>query len=206
MSRDSAERSSTSGYPRDRFDALPQTSRVGAHRLTGRVRRAWRYVLAGAIATVVLVGAGVFYINSLGGGSQMQLPLGPPIPQEDRIIPQLDPTATIAVLNGTPTPNLAAGVDSVVTANQWGQIAFSDDADSRDVAISAVFYADEADLPAAEGLAQKLGGVSTYQSDGYTQYGVRLVVLLGVDYAGPGYDEAAALTEQLNGEAVARAQ
>lgn len=203
MSGDQGERASARDYPRDRFDALPKNPRVGAHRVAGRARRAWRYVLVGAIATVVLVTAGVVYVNSIGSGSGLPLQNDPPSQTEDRVVPQIDPTATVVVLNGTPTPNLAAGVDEVITLNAWGSIIFSDNAATRDVQISAVFYADEADLPAAEGLAQQLGGVSTYQSDGYAEYGARLIVLLGADYAGPGRDEAAAITERLGGEAVA---
>jgi hypothetical protein len=199
MARSRGQRSSSSSLPRDRFDEPQRTGRVGAHRIAGRARRAWRYVVAGAIATVLLVTAGILWANSIGGGGANDSLAQGPAQTQERVKPELDPTATIAVLNGTPTPNLAAGVDQVITANGWGIIAFSDDASQRDVPISAVFYASPEDEIAAAGLAAELGGVSTYQSDGYGEYGVRLVVLLGADYAGPGQAEAAALTESLGG-------
>lgn len=200
MAREQGERLSDTDLPRDRFDVPRQAGRVGAHRIAGRARRGWRYVLVGAIATVVLVTAGILWANSIGGGSNDPVAQGPAQPQEQRVTPELDPTASVAVLNGTPTPNLAAGVDQVITSNGWGVIAFSDDAVSRDVQISAVFYAVPEDEAAAAGLAAQLGGVSTYQSDGYGEYGVRLVVLLGADYGGPGKDEAAAITATLGSE------
>lgn len=200
MAREQGERLSDTDLPRDRFDVPRQAGRVGAHRIAGRARRGWRYVLGGAIATVVLVTAGILWANSIGGGSNDPVAQGPAQQQEQRVTPELDPTASVAVLNGTPTPNLAAGVDQVITSNGWGVIAFSDDAASRDVQISAVFYAVPEDEAAAAGLAAQLGGVSTYQSDGYGEYGVRLVVLLGADYGGPGKDEAAAITATLGSE------
>ena len=38
-------------------------------------------------------------------------------------------------------------------------------------------------------LAKELGGVSTFQGSDYDEYGARLIVLLGADYAGPGSDQ-----------------
>jgi len=194
------QRISASGFAPDRFDQPRRSNRVGAHRITGRVRRTWRYVAVGAIATVLLIAAGIFWANSIGGGGASDTSSQGQTEEQGQATPQLDPTATIAVLNGTLTPNLAAGVDQVITANSWGVIALSDDAAQRDVSISAVFYASPEDEAAAAGLAAELGGVSTYQSDSYSEYGVRLVVLLGADYAGPGQDEAAAITERLSGD------
>lgn len=186
----------------DRFDEVPRSDRVGAHRITGRVRRFWRYALVALVACAVLVTAGILWVNSVGGGSSLptEQPAAPP---QAQIQPQLDPEATVAVLNGTVTPNLAAGVDEVITGNSWGQIIFSGEAAASDVEISAVFYADPADEAAALALAAELGGVSIYESQNYLEYGVRLVVLLGADYAGPGAEEAAAITERAAAEPVA---
>lgn len=189
-------------YPTDRFDAVPRSDRVGAHRLTGRVRRFWRYALVAVIATAVLVTAGIFWVNSIGGSSGLSTEQRT-APQAEQTKPVLDPEATVAVLNGTEVPNLAAGVDEVITRNSWGQIIFSGEAAAKDVEISAVFYADPADEAAAMALAAELGGVSTYESQSYLEYGVRLVVLLGSDYAGPGEEEAAAITARADGEPVA---
>lgn len=191
----------------DRFDRLPKNPRVGAHRISGRVRRFWRYFLVALIAIALLVTAGIIGVNSIGSGTGSNGASGSngetAAPQPAQTQPELDPTATVVVLNGTTTPNLAAGVDEVITRNGWGQIMFSDNAVSSDVEISAVFYASEADEAAALGLAAELGGVSIYESQNYTEYGARLVVLLGADYAGPGAEEAAAITARADAEPVA---
>ena len=79
--------------------------------------------------------------------------------------------------------------NGAITQNGWGQILFSAPAASSDVKISAVFYSTPEDEAAALGLAKELGGVSTFQSSDYDEYGARLIVLLGVDYAGPGSDQ-----------------
>lgn len=183
--------------PRDRFDELPHSSRVGAHRVTGRPRRFWAYFLTALIAIVALTVAGILVLNFSDRSFFRSDQAGPAPTHVERVTPQIDPSATVVVLNGTPTPNLAAGVDHVITQNQWGTILFSDDAATNDVAISAVFYSSPEDEAAAAGLAAKLGGVSTYQTDDYGQYGARLIVLLGADYAGPGESEAEAITKQL---------
>lgn len=189
--------------PVDRFDSLPKRGRVGAHRIVGRARTAWRWVLATVLTIAILVTVGIFWVNSLGSSSARPAPTTSNGAQGDRVEPLLDPTATIAVLNGSPTPTLASGVDEAITANGWGQIVFAGFAAATDVQISAVFYADPADEAAAEGLAQKLGGMSTYQSNDYDGLGVRLVVLLGSDYVGPGVAEAERIAEQLESEDVA---
>lgn len=187
--------------PEDRFDDLPKSRRVGAHRITARPRRFWLFLVAAIAGIAVLTGAGIIAVHSIGAGVSTSIGDALEAPAaEEQVKAEVDPEATIAVLNGTGTPNLQAGVEQVILANGWGQIAFSDYAASREVQISAVFYSDPEDEQAAAGLAAELGGVSTYVSTDYEQYGVRLVVLLGADYAGPGFDEAAAITQSMGGE------
>lgn len=185
--------------PVDRFDQLPPSARVGAHRVTGRPRRFWAYFLTALVAVATLTVAGIVVLNLSDRSSFQSGQAVSGQPQPDRVVPKLDPAATIVVLNGTQTPNLGAGVDHVITQNQWGTILFSDDAATKDVAISAVFYTAPENEAAAAGLAAKLGGVSTYATTDYAQYGAQLVVLLGADYAGPGEAEAAKITESLAG-------
>lgn len=198
-----AEASSQSrqALPEDRFDNLPKSRRVGAHRITAKPRRFWLYLVAAIAGIAVLTGAGIIAVHSIGAGVSSSIGDAAEAPAaEEQVRAEADPEATIAVLNGTDTPNLQAGVEQVILANEWGQIAFSDYAASREVQISAVFYSDPEDETAAAGLAAMLGGVSTYVSADYGEYGVRLVVLLGADYAGPGFDEAAAITQGMDGE------
>lgn len=181
--------SSTAARPRlpeDRFDGLERSGRVGSHRLVARPRRFWVYFLAFLVGVAVLTGAGILLLQTIGtdipvlregGGGGEHL--------VEQVKPEINPEATVAVLNGTQTPGLEAGVAQVIADNGWGQIGFSQVAASNEVQISAVFYVDPADEAAALGLAKELGGVSIYQSEDYAEYGVQLVVLLGADYAGP---------------------
>lgn len=181
---------------RDRFDAVKRSGRVGAHRITARPRYVWQYVVAALLGFALLTTIGIVAVHSIGAAGK--LPTSSPsagtgTPQAPQ--PELDPEATVAVLNGTATPNLATAVDQLITSEEWGQIRFSGSAAESDVAISAVFYADPADEAAAAGLAAKLGGISTYITEDYAAYEVQLVVLIGADYQGPGLEEAQALTD-----------
>ncbi|MEV8336903.1 LytR C-terminal domain-containing protein [Leucobacter sp. NPDC077196] len=189
--------SARQSYPEDRFDRVRHTGRVGAHRVTARPRYIWQYLIAGLLGFALLTTVGILAVQNFGGSGK--LPLTSPGDSSSSAAPtveaELDPEATIAILNGTQTENLAAALDQIVTAEQWGTIQFSGSAATTDVAISAVFYSDPDDAAAAAGLAEKLGGVSTYTSAEYESYGVRLVVLLGADYTGPGLEEAAQITE-----------
>ncbi|MGK0722217.1 LytR C-terminal domain-containing protein [Leucobacter sp. W1478] len=188
--------------PEDRFDRLPKGRRVGAHRIAARPHRFWLYLVAVVAGVVVLSGLGIVALQVFGGNvgtftSEQEAPVAAP----EQVQGALDPNATVAILNGTETPNLQEGLEAVITENAWGQIAFVEYAASRDVQISAVFYGAPEDEAAAAGLARELGGVSYYESPDYEEYGVRLVVLLGADYAGPGFDQAAEITARLEGSA-----
>ncbi|MGW9019914.1 LytR C-terminal domain-containing protein [Leucobacter chromiiresistens] len=184
-------------YPEDRFDRLQQSGRVGAHRVTARPRYIWQYLIAGLLGFAVLTTIGILVVQNTGGSGKLPLTSSGTSSgsAQPSVTAELDPEATIAILNGTPTENLAAALDQIVTSEEWGKIQFSGSAATTDVDISAVFYSNPDDEAAAAGLAEKLGGVSTYTSDEYAEYDVRLVVLLGADYSGPGLEEAAQMTE-----------
>ncbi len=179
----------------DRFDRLPAGKRVGVHRFTAKPRRFWYYLLAAVVGIALVTGGGVIAIQMIGSSVTEFLYPAEPEPVVEQIEPKLDPEASIAVLNGTETDALGFAVADEITANEWGQIAFSEVAAQRDVQISAVFYTSVADEAMALGLAKELGGVSIYQNYDYTKYGVDLVVLLGADYAGPGSEADPAATE-----------
>lgn len=175
--------------PQDRFEVPPRDRRVGAHRLVMKPRRFWHYFLATLVGVALLTGAGIVLVQTAPSVTEI-FEKGDVVPVIKKTEPKLDPDATVAVLNGTETDGLQNEVAAAITDGKWGTIGFSDVAASRDVKISAVFFASKADEPAALALAQELGGVSTYQSKDYTQYDVQLAVLLGADYAGPGSDSA----------------
>ncbi|MGO1539395.1 MAG: LytR C-terminal domain-containing protein [Leucobacter sp.] len=201
----STRRRSEQNYPEDRFDAIPRSRRVGVHRLVPKPRHAWRYVVAGVLAFALLTTGGILWLqtsgSSTGSAISEQIRGEEEAPEPPQVVPELDPEATIAIINGTEVTNLATALDTIITENEWGQILFTGDADTSDVEISAVFYADPADEAVAAGLAAELGGISTYENVDYASYGSRLVVLLGSDYAGPGRDEAEQLTTEGGAEA-----
>lgn len=195
MGQNSAGSGERQRYPEDRFDRVARTGRVGAHRVTARPRYVWQFLIAGLLGFALLTTVGVLVVHNIGAAGKLpMLENRPKAAEPVKPEAKLDPAATVAVLNGSETPNLAASLDKIITDEEWGQILFSGAAASQDVKISAVFYADAADADAAAGLAAKLGGLSTYTTQDYVEYGTKLVVLLGSDYAGPGLEEAAALT------------
>ena len=194
-----ARRGARQDYPEDRFDRIPSgRGRVGAHRVTARPRYVWQYLIAGLLGFALLTTVGVLAVHSIGDAGKLPLsgsPLGGDTSVTQKPEAVLNPEATVAVLNGTPTQNLAAALDGIITENAWGKILFSGSASASDVKISAVFYSDPAQASAAAGLAAKLGGLSTYTTDDYLSYNADLVVLIGEDYAGPGLDEAQQMTD-----------
>jgi len=185
---------------RDRFDEIPKRRRVGAHRITTKIRRFWQFFIAAVIGVAVLTGAGVLFVNSLGQDVTQLFDRGnnTDTPTEPTVTPKLDPEVPVAVLNGTTTPGLQETVVAAITEGEWGSVVFADVAAADDVQISAVFYSSAADEPAALALAQKLGGVSVYESADYAQYGAHIGVLLGADYAGPGSDTMTGADPQSN--------
>ena len=175
-------------YPTDRFDMVPRSGRVGAHRVTAQPRIVWLYVFATLAGAALLTAAGIIGVNlANSAGSLPPLPSETQkAPEEAKVTPELDPEASVVLLDGTSAQGeLALRLAPVITSEQLGVILAAVPAANADVEISAVFYADPADEAAAHGLANELGGISTYSSTEYTEYGARLVVLLGSDYAGP---------------------
>lgn len=176
---------------RDRFDDATSRGRVGAHRIIGKPRRFWVYLVGALVGIVVLTGAGVTAVVLTDGNferlfSTQQVPDAPtPVPKPE-VVAALDPAAPLAVLNGTSTPGFGFVVDSVITENQWGNILFTIDAEADDVETTTVYYVSVADKAAALGLAEQLGGAQVQLAREYSVYGARLVVVLGADYAGPG--------------------
>jgi hypothetical protein len=178
--------------PRDRFDDLPRSGRVGVHRIVGAPRRFWIYLVSALLGIVLLTGIGMAVVHFGGasiGNSSAAEKTPDEAPVEQNVKAELNPDAAVVVLNGTPMVGFGAVVDGLITSNGWGTILFSGDAASDAVEISAVFYSAEEDEAAALALANELGGVSIYQSSDYDEYGAQLVVLIGSDYAGPGSDQ-----------------
>ncbi|WP_244303000.1 LytR C-terminal domain-containing protein [Leucobacter coleopterorum] len=193
-----ANRRTRTGHPEDRFDRVERSGRVGAHRVAARPRYFWQYLIAALLGFALLTTAGIFALQSIGNVEALPLlgNKGGATGTQKPATAKVDPEATVAILNGTPTENLAGALEKIIPENNWGKVVYAFSADKSDVKISAVFYRDAADQAAAAGLAAKLGGISTYFTEDYGNYGARLIVLIGEDYAGPGLEEAKKITAE----------
>lgn len=197
------KRRTKDGLQEDRFDRIVRSDRrgrngrVGAHRVTIRPRHVWQYLIGALLGFALLTTIGIVVVQTLGNGESLPI-IGENSGSTGAQHPakaNLDPAATITVLNGTPTKNLAAALEKIITDKQWGQVLYASSTEKSDVKISAVFYRDSKDAAAAAGLAAKLGGLSTYATENYQEYDTRLIVLIGEDYVGPGLDEAKAMPQ-----------
>ena len=116
-----------STFPRDRFDDLPDpTGRVGAHRAENPRLRGWIIFLWAAIATLVLIIAGIFATLVVSG----RISLGP----------DAEPTPTPTASATRPTP--PAPTSSATTARTpWVAPALTSDAaakSSTDASVAVV--------------------------------------------------------------------
>ena len=124
--------------PTDRFDEIPDDlTRVGAHRSPARQGRGWIGFAWAALATGVLVLAGVVALAAFTDSINLELPFTaseapadeapttekPADPEAtetaEPVDPLLDPAVSITVLNGTTTAGLAASAGDKLVAEGW---------------------------------------------------------------------------------------
>lgn len=197
-------------HPRDRFDEVPDDlERVGAHRAEARRGRGWIVFAWAALATGVLVGAGVVYLGVANDSFQFVAPTSDetaqaesetpaedaegeeaetgsaaPTPSPETVAPadpdDVDPdVTTITVLNGTDTSGLAGSASGALADGGW-TVAGQGNADGDTAAVTIVYYVDEADEAVARGVARDLGTTEVEQSDAFPDSSVTIV--LGSDY------------------------
>lgn len=198
-------------YPADRFDTVPvggrRGARLGAHRANPRQRFLGRWVLLVLSCTLVLTLLGVLWLMRVGADStvfssakdavksgetvtptpapvEAETAQAPePAPEPEPAQPVINPDATVTVLNGTVTAGLAGRVAQEITDSGWGNvIAVGNTPDYAETAISAIYYADEAQATAAQALAVQLG-IAAHFDPAYANYGSDLVVVIGADRA-----------------------
>ena len=175
--------------PNDRFDSLPHSvDRVGAHRGPAKKGRGW-IVLAWAFGATVLLGSATSAAPVASAAptptpsetapAEVAVAPAPPTPE-----PTVDPNLSVTVLNGTPGTGVAAAVGRTLTDAGW-TVNDTGDADSENVAVTTVYYADAALEPAARGIAASLPGAETRLSDAFAGSGASLTVVVGNDYVAP---------------------
>lgn len=186
--------------PTDRFDDIPEDlDRVGAHRAPVKRGRGWIAFAWAALATGVLVLAGVLGLAAFSDSISIDLPFesSASAPAEDTgateeapvetVEPALDPTVAISVLNGTANVGLAGVVgDSLVEAG-WGgaaaDVGTRANAATDDVATTVVYYQSAEQEAAALALVQSLGVGEIRLSQDYPSSPI--TVLIGADYPLP---------------------
>ncbi|RDV46149.1 LytR family transcriptional regulator [Leifsonia sp. ku-ls] len=184
-------------FPRDRFDEIPDDlKRVGAHRAPRRRGRGWIAVGWAALATVLLVGAGIFGLSLVNGSISFHGPSGtgtgtgktsapatPSATPTPTIVPTVNPSLSVNVLNGTSREGLASAVGDTLRAAGW-KIGALANADKNDLPTTVVYYGDPANQAAALGVAQSLPGSTIQQSTAYSDSGADITVVVGANYPG----------------------
>lgn len=186
-------------FPRDRFDEIPDDlTRVGAHRAPRPRGRGWVAVGWAALATIVLVGAGIFGLSLVNGSisfhgagsTATRTTSGTPSASATKtstptptVVPTVNPSLSVNVLNGTATEGLAGKVGDTLTAAGW-KVAALANADRTDLAETIVYYSDPANQGAALGVAQSLPGAKVQQSTAYADTGADITVVVGANYQG----------------------
>lgn len=173
----------------DRFDEVPgDLHRVGAHRAPKKRGRGWITFAWAALATGLIVAAGVTAMFVINDRVSFENPFAPETPTPTpvatpTIAPTVDPAQTVVVLNGTQTEGLAGTVGDQLAAAGWN-VTTRSNADS-DVETTTIYYSDPTQEGAAKGVVESLGAGGIQLSDAFVIEGApaRLVVVIGADFA-----------------------
>ena len=185
-------------FPQDQFDEVPsELKRVGAHRAPrprgrGAIAFAWA-----ALATGVLVVAGLYGLSRLdptftfalpdfGGGGNGN-PAATPSTSASAVAAVTDPTTvdpglglSISVFNASPTDGLQnTAADAILNAG-WPDPARAN-ATTRDAEKTVIYYRSAEFEGIALGLAQLLGVGTIQLSDAFL--GAPVTIVVGTDYA-----------------------
>jgi hypothetical protein len=175
-------------YPKDRFDTIPDDlRRIGAHRTPRPRGRGWIGFGWAALATVVLIGLGVFGLSLVNGsisfkGASPSISATPTPSPTPTIVPTVDPNLSVFVLNGTTTSGLANSVGDKLVAAGW-KVDSRANASQTDLTKTIVYYSDPKNQAAALGVAQSLPGATVSETQDYVATGADLTVVVGADNA-----------------------
>jgi hypothetical protein len=185
-------------YAKDRFDDVPDDLlRTGAHRGPARRGRGWIGFAWAALATGILVGAGLFGLAVLRG--TVEIPFlstasaspstsaAPSVTPTPTVTPLINPDLAITVLNGTTTKGLANAAGDNLVKQGWTGASLTKGTRSNTatptITKTVVYYGDAANEAAAKAMVLSLKVGSAELSTAYPNS--PLTVVLGTDYVLP---------------------
>ncbi len=184
----------------DRFDEIPDTlGRVGAHRATRSKTGTLVAVAWAALASGVLVVAGLYALSLITDRVNFELPgfdtaepmptpsdeeTAPPPPSVDPItdpaLAELPEGFTITILNGAGVTGLGSAASDLLTAPGW-PVGTVTSAAQDDLAETVVFYSNPDLEGVALGMTVLLGTGVIELSDAFP--GAPITITLGADFA-----------------------
>ncbi|PRY67173.1 LytR cell envelope-related transcriptional attenuator [Glaciihabitans tibetensis] len=180
-------------FPKDRFDTLPDDLvRVGAHRAPKRAGAGWITFAWAALATGVLVGAGLIGVGILDSSLSFTEPTSEAAPGGTTVPtaePVTDPATvadreiTVTVLNGTATAGLQDDAATVLEDQGW-TIGSQASSSATDITQTIVYYSDAANEDVARGIVLAIGVGDVRLSDAYQ--GAPVTVVVGSDFVPAG--------------------
>lgn len=190
-------------FPQDQFDQLPdEVERVGAHRGPAPRGRAWVRFAWGALASGVLVVAGLFTLSTISPDFEFELPIGGDDPTDSATVtgpptaePITDPALApeglridISVLNASGVAGLQDTVGDQIVGAGWPDPVRANA--STEESITVVYYASADYEGVARGLAQLIGAPEVRLTDAFP--GAPLTIVVGSDLAPPPAEETPA--------------
>lgn len=180
-------------FPPDRFDDVPEhLGRVGAHRAPRTRRRRWIIVGWSALATGLIVLAGVFALGlvdenlvvedpTTGAEGEPPVDEGPePVtPVTDPSTVDLDEAFTITVLDGTGSDTRGPQAESTLESLEW-PVGTVTAAAQTDLETTMVYYSDPALEGVALGMTVLLDVGVIELSDAFP--GAPITIVLGSDF------------------------
>jgi hypothetical protein len=170
-------------FPRDRFDERERVSgRVGAHRAENPRMRAGVVLLWAIVATIVLIGLGIFG-SLIASGRITLFPTASPTAEPTiEVTPIVDTSYTVLVLNATDEQGLATRTKDTLLAQGWSEQDVTAGSAGGTFETTTVYYASDAAYPAALGLADLVGATEVQYDPDYPLPGTvarQLTVVLG---------------------------
>jgi hypothetical protein len=177
-------------FPRDQFDTLPDDlTRVGAHRAPASRGRRWAGFAWAALATGVLIAAGLYAVSladasfnfteptTAATAAETPVPTAEPVTDPSTVI---DRAISITVLNGTDQVGLEDDAATALVDAGW-TVGSEATSTATDITQTIVYYSDPANEDVARGVLLELGVGDVSLSDAFL--GAPLTVVVGSDFA-----------------------